>query len=289
MKDIFRKLPPAIRERAVFIVRAGYYPEFGSPVTYNQKVNYRKFHWKNPLFVTCADKIGVKEYVAGQVGREFVIETLFAGPSISVHEARKLLDQHGDLVIKANHNSGPVHFLSAEDSDIKVKDVCDNINSQLSIDYGRLKHEPWYSEITPAVLIEKKIKMENGDDLWDYKFHIFNSKDGERQTLILHIDYDRYCNHNRSFFDENLTWIPFSMGYPCLKTSIQRPENYDKMVEIAKCLARPFSYARVDLYNIEGKVYFGEITFAHGAGRQKFSSIIYDKWFGRLWELDPAM
>lgn len=289
MKSIYCLIPPAIRERAAFVVRAGYYPEFGNPVTYNQKINYRKFHWKNPLFVTCADKIGVKDHVASEVGREYVIENLFVGPSISVIQARQLLDRHGALVIKANHNSGPVQFLSPADSDTRVKDVCDNIKHQLTIDYGRIKQEPWYSEIHPAILVEKQLKMANGDDLWDYKFHVFNSKDKRKQTLILHIDYDRHSSPHRSFFDENLEWIPFSLTHPCLKTSIQRPENYEKMVEIAKTLARPFSYARIDLYNVDGKIYLGEMTFAHGAGRSRFSSIIYDKWMGKIWELDPAM
>lgn len=289
MKSIYRIVPPAIRERAAFIVRAGYYPEFGKPVTYNQKINHRKFHWKNPLFVTCADKVAVKEYVAAEVGHEFVIENLFVGPSISPVEARRLLDRHGDLVIKANHNSGPVQFLAPDATDAEVKDVCDNINQQLTVDYGRIKQEPWYSKISPAVLVEKKLTMANGDDLWDYKFHVFSGKVIKDQTLILHIDYDRYRSPHRSFFDENLDWLPFSLTHPCLKTSIQRPQNYETMVEIAKTLARPFSYARVDLYNLDGKIFFGEITFAHGAGRSKFSSIIYDKWLGRLWELDPAM
>lgn len=289
MKKIFRLVPTAIRERAAFIARTGYFPRFKKPITYNHKVNYRKFNWKNPLFVTCADKIAVKEYVAEKVGREYIIDNVFVGDRLSPLDARKLLDTHGALVVKANHNSGPVQFLSPADPDDRVRSICDNINHQLTIDYGRMKLEPWYSHIQPAVLVEKQLKMASGDDLWDYKFHIFNHKKKGDQTVLLHIDYDRHGCAHRSFFDEELNWLPFSLTHPCLKTTLERPENYEKMLEIAKTLGQPFSYARVDLYNVDGDIYFGEITFAHGAGRSRFSSIIYDKWMGKLWDLDPAM
>jgi hypothetical protein len=74
-----------------------------------------------------------------------------------------------------------------------------------------------------------------------------------------------------------------------LKTTIEKPENYEKMISMAKQLAYPFSNARVDLYNVDGKILFGEVTFAPGSGRGRFSSIVYDRWMGQLWMGDPAM
>ncbi|WP_104201882.1 ATP-grasp fold amidoligase family protein [Billgrantia saliphila] len=289
MKKLYRLVPVPIRERAAFVVRAGYFPQFKHPVTYNQKINHRKFNWRNPLFVTCADKIAVKDYVAEKIGREYVIENVFLGDKITNTEAKWLLGQHGALVVKANHNSGPVQFLYPGDRDDRIQAVCQSINQQLKEDYGKDKQEPWYSHIKPRVLVERKLRMDDGSDLRDYKFHVFNGKQEGSQTVLLHIDYDRHGQPHRSFFSESLEWLPFSLTHPCLKTSIDRPESYDLMVKIAKLLARSFSYARIDLYNVNGKIYFGEITFAHGAGRSKFSSIIYDKWMGKLWELDPAV
>lgn len=288
MQDIYTMVPAAFRERAVFLIRAGYLPRFANPVTYNQKINYRKLHWTNPLFVTCSDKIAVKDHVAKAVGAEHIIESVFTGSRLTLKELKGLVRDHGSLVVKANHNSGPVHFVTPRDSDAQLEAVCQSLKQQLTEDYGKRKQETWYSHITPGVLIEKMIVTPDGADLWDYKFHVFDGAGQGDPTIVLHVDYDRYTAHHRSFYDEELNWLPFSMKYPTLKTRIERPQNYDRMLDIVKTLARPFSYSRVDLYNVEGKIYFGEITFAHGAGRQKFSSMAYDKWMGDLWKGDPA-
>lgn len=74
---------------------------------------------------------------------------------------------------------------------------------------------------------------------------------------------------------------------PTIRSYVQRPENYEKMVEIAKILAEPFSYVRVDLYNVSGAIYFGEMTFAHESGGGEFTSKGYDLWMGNLWQGDP--
>ncbi|MGQ4880231.1 ATP-grasp fold amidoligase family protein [Billgrantia sp. LNSP4103-1] len=289
MKAIYRLFPVGLRERAAFMMRAGYYPQFKNPVTYNQKVNYRKLYWKNKLFITCSDKVAVKHYVADIIGEKYIIDSVFVGDMIKPEQAKQLLEGHGPLVVKANHNSGPVQFLEPGYSEEHVRSVCDVINRQLSENYGKVKQEPWYSHIEPKVLVERKLRMADGSDPCDYKFHVFNGSDGKKQTVILQMDYDRHGILHRSFFNESLEWLPFSWKQPCLRTSMVRPEGFDKMLEIAKLLALPFSHARVDLYNIDGNIFFGEITFAHASGRGRFSSIIYDKWLGRLWELDPAV
>ncbi|QOR39290.1 glycosyltransferase [Billgrantia diversa] len=289
MKKIYRLVPVGLRERAAFMLRAGYYPQFSKPITYNQKVNYRKLYWKNSLFVTCSDKVAVKKYVAEKIGHEHIIDSVFVGDMITPAQAKQLMENYGSLVVKANHNSGPVQFLDPGDSEEAIQVVCQNIKDQLNEDYGKVKQEPWYSHVKPKVLVERKLHMMDGSDPCDYKFHVFNGRDGGRQTVILQMDYDRHKMLHRSFFNESLDWLPFSWKQPCLRTSIVRPPRYDRMLEIAKLLALPFSHARIDLYNIDGNIYFGEITFAHASGRGKFSSIIYDKWLGRLWELDPAI
>ncbi|KAA0014342.1 glycosyltransferase [Billgrantia pellis] len=289
MKTLYRFIPVGLRERAAFVLRAGYYPQFKNPVTYNQKVNYRKLNWKNSLFVTCSDKVAVKEYVAEIIGKEYIIESVFVGDTITPEQAKQLLEVYGPLVIKANHNSGPVQFLDPADNDERIHHICRNINQQLLENYGKIKQEPWYSHIKPKVLVERKLRMADGSDPYDYKFHVFNGRDGKKQTVILQMDYDRHGMLHRSFFNESLEWLPFSWKQPCLKTSAVCPAGYDRMLEIAKLLALPFSHARVDLYNVDGAIYFGEITFAHASGRGRFSSIIYDKWMGKLWELDPAV
>jgi hypothetical protein len=267
-----------------FIRKNKYIPSFDKPSTYNEKVNYRKKHIHNSLFAVCSDKVSVKYWIIEKGLSDIVIENYYIGESISVDILKGIIATRGDVLLKANHNSGPVYLLTGSCSDEKIKDACADVNNQLTIDYGKLKSEPWYSDIKPQILVEQRLQPEQGDqDLKDYKFHVFKQNDGTFE-VILHIDFDRSTNHHRSFFDEELNWLPFSVEYPSIVTTIEKPKNYQKMLDIVKLLAGPFSYVRVDLYNIGGEIYFGELTFAHGSGCEKFSSRAYDMWLGKMWQ-----
>ncbi|EMW9160914.1 glycosyltransferase [Vibrio cholerae] len=290
MKKFFKKslLVRRLHFWILFVYRNKYIPNFNKPQTYNEKINFRKKHANNPLFHICSDKIAAKDYVAKEIGEKYIIPTLYTGSSVTVEIVRKILNKHGDCLLKANHNSGPVHLLTVSMSDADLKLACDDVNHQLSVDYGLYVNEPWYSHIKPQILIEKRIYPENGDkDLKDYKFHVFKQKDGSVKVL-LHIDFDRSWNHSRSFFDEDLNWLPFSSFVPSVYSSIEIPQGYNRMLELAKLLAEPFSYVRVDFYNVSGDIYFGELTFAPGSGTSPFTSPEYDLWMGKLWQCDPS-
>lgn len=270
-----------------FLKKNKYIPNFKTPKTYNEKVNYRKNNPKNDLFSVCADKIKAKEYVAEIISPEVVIPNYYIGDSISFEKMKELLEINGDCLLKANHNSGPVYLIKSESSVQEIQLAVKDVNKQLEIDYGKLKNETWYSDIKPRVLVEKRLPLKEGEtDLKDYKFHMFKQNDGSFK-VILHVDYDRNSNHNRSYFDVNLNWLPFSVKYPSVRTVVEKPKNYEMMVEYAKKLAEPFSYVRVDFYNIDGDIFFGELTFAHESGCGEFTSKAYDLWMGNLWQGDP--
>jgi hypothetical protein len=272
-----------------FYKHNGYFYSLRKPITYNEKVQLRKNSPQNPLFSVCADKLAVKNWVAEKGFADIVIENYFSGSEISFDTLKDIILNKGDVLLKANHNSGPVYLLTTSCDDDKIKSACNDVNKQLKVDYGKLKNEPWYSDIVPQVLVEKRLSPEKGDkDLKDYKFHVFKQENGEHQ-IIFHIDFDRSSNHHRSFFDKDLNWLPFSVGYPSIVTKIEKPKNYARMLEIVKLLADNFSYARVDLYNINGEIYFGEITFAPGSGSSVFTTKAHDQWMGYLWQLDPRV
>lgn len=274
--------------KIAFVRKNKYIPNFKKPRTFNEKINFRKKQSTNPLFSQCSDKILVKEWVKKLGFENIIIETLFTTRNLEVNQLKKLLSDHGDLLVKANHNSGPVFMLTTDSTACEIETVCKNIKQQLSIDYGKLKRESWYSQITPEVLVEKRVLPEAGEkELKDYKFHIFKQPDGSAE-VILHVDFERSENHNRTIFDDKLSPLQFSIEYPTIKKSIVKPKNYDEMLKIAKILAEPFSYVRVDLYNVNGKIYFGELTFAHGSGAEKITPSQYDFWMGSLWSTDPS-
>lgn len=270
-----------------FVYKNKYIPNFRKPKTFNEKINFRKKNAKNNLFVTCADKIKCKEYVSDKVNESILIPNLYVGSSLSPEQLSSINEANNGCVVKANHNSGPVYVLTGNESLDRLEYICNDIERQLRIDFGKIQKEPWYSHIEPKVLIEERLITEDSRDLEDYKFHVFTDKDGT-QKVVLHVDFDRNANHNRSFFSESLEWLPFSVRYPVIKTSIDKPKNYEKMLEVVKQLADPFSYVRVDLYNIGGKIYFGELTFAHGSGSEEFSTYAHDLWMGKLWTGSPS-
>lgn len=270
-----------------FVKNNRYIPNFKNPKTYNEKINYRKNDPKHELFSICSDKIAAKDYVAEQISSDIIIPNYYVGEYISFEIMKSILDEKGDCLLKANHNSGPVYLLTTESTDKEIKHAVDDVNHQLTIDFGKLQNETWYSHIKPGVLVERRLLPEEGDtDVKDYKFHVFKQNNGSVK-VVLGVYFDRETNATASFFDEDLIWLPFHGEYPSLVTELNKPKNYEMMLDSAKKLGEKFSYVRADFYNVNGRVYFGEMTFAHAGGSGPFSSKNYDLWMGNLWQGDP--
>src|SRR5699024_2300464 len=255
-----------------FVKRNGYVPSLRNPKTYNEKINYRKRDYQNPLFSICSDKIRAKDYVSEKITPDIIIPNYYVGESINFNTMKRIIEIKGDCFLKANHNSGPVHRLTTECTDEEILFAVRDVQSQLAIDFGKLVDEPWYSEIKRGVLVEKCLPPEEGEsDIRDYKFHVFKQRDGSTRTFCA-IDLDRGTNRTRSVFDEDFAYMNLHMNAPSIKAQISKPANYKKMCRMAARLAEPFSYVRVDFYNINGDIYFGELTFAPGSGNIHFLS-----------------
>jgi len=136
------------------------------------------------------------------------------------------------------------------------------------------------------VLYEKKLITQDGKIPVDYKFHVFN-QNGNEPVIIIQIDYDRFESHSRVYYDKEFNKLPFTIQYQKGSKEFKKPLNYKAMLEVAYTLSKPFSYCRVDLYNVSGKIYFGEITFASDGGYGKFSNKEYNKLMGDYWVMDP--
>lgn len=270
-----------------FVKNNRYIPNFKNPKTYNEKINYRKNDPKHELFSICSDKIAAKEYVAEQISPDIIIPNYYVGENISFETMKSILEEKGDCLLKANHNSGPVYLLTTESTDQEIKHAVDDVNHQLTIDFGKLQNETWYSDIKPGVLVERRLLPEEGDtDVKDYKFHIFKQNDGSVK-VILEIHFEQTVNHSISYFDQDLNWLPITIELPNIVTRIKKPRNYQIMIDYAKKLSEPFSYVRVDFYNVNGEIYFGELTFAKTSGAGIFLNRMYDLWMGNLWHGDP--
>lgn len=266
-----------------FFKEFGYKIDFTkAPKTFNEKIQFRKLYSSDEekkLYAICSDKYKVREYVANKIGEEYLIPLLLTTDKLTLNDWK---DLPNECVIKANHNSGPVQIISNKNK-VDAKKIINEINFQLEIDYGLISLESYYSLIERKVVVEKLLKNKNGKSLDDYKFYCFNN-DKETKILIQVIGNRTEEGYEVNFYDENWEKLDFYFGGILAKDKVKKPENLDKMIEIAKELSKDFDYSRIDLYNLEGKIYFGEITFCPNSGFKKAKPEFWDLKLGEMWK-----
>lgn len=254
-----------------FKKRLGYDIDFTKePVTFNQKIQFRKLYDNNPLYAICSDKYRVREYVRNKIGEKYLIPLYLVTDKLTIDQWNKLPNS---FVAKANHNSGPVQIVK-DKTRVNAKTIIDELNNQLTIDYGIISMEKYYSNIPRKIIVEKYLK----GDIEDYKIHCFGNEE-------LYIDIcTRETGVTESIlYDKNWQNLGVTAGKLSDK-KFDKPKNFNIMIKIAKKLSEDFDYVRVDLYNIDGKIYFGELTFCENSGFGKFSDENWDYKFGSFWD-----
>lgn len=254
----------------IFSERVGYSIDFSlSPKTYNEKIQYRKLYDKNPLYSICADKYRVREYVKQKIGEEYLIPLYLVTDKLTMEQWQQLPDS---FVAKANHNSGPVQIVK-DKNQVIPKNIITELNNQLKIDYGVLSLESFYSDIPRKIIVEKYLKA----DIEDYKIHCFGN-----EKMFIDVCTRETGKTESVLYDKNWKNLGVTAGNLSRK-KFPKPKNFDKMLEIAKKLSEDFDYVRVDLYNVDGKIYFGELTFCENSGFGKFTDETWDYKFGEFW------
>lgn len=151
----------------------------------------------------------------------------------------------------------------------------------MKIDYAfNSNFEMHYTHIKPKIIAEKYLETSDGE-LPDYKFMCFGGK-----PYYCWIDSGRFMNHTRNVYDLNWNLQPWSQGYPISDSLIEKPKNFEMMATLAEKLSEGFSHVRVDFYNIDGKLYFGEMTFTNASGLKKINPCEWDKKLGELWDTE---
>lgn len=239
------------------------------PETFNQKIQFRKLYDKNPLYSICADKYGAREYIKSKVGEEYLIPIYLITDKLTEEQWKKLPNS---FVVKPTHDNGTFKVVKNKKLANKNK-IINYMNMALKLDYGKFSWERFYSSIPRKIIAEKYLD----DNIKDYRFHCFNS--GEIYLQITETALRVSGMYNA------LTWekIEVGNGYKIIDEAHQKPKNYDKMLEIAKKLSEDFDYVRVDLYNVDGKIYVGELTFCDNGGFGKFTDEKWDYKFGSYW------
>ena len=234
------------------------------PKYFDEKIWWLKLNNRDPLLTKCSDKHAVREYVK-EKGLEHILI-----PQLGLYNDAKDIpfsEYNDEVIIKCTSGSGENYFFAPQkNNDIKM--IVKRMNYTLKQNPYWYSREWNYKNIDRKITVEKIIRDKNGKLPTDYKFMCFN---GEPKLLFLDIgliDENNVYNHNypRNIYDMDFNLMPFIETRENYKGVIEKPENWKQMVEIAKTLSEPFPFCRVDLYNVDGKVYFGEITFYHGGG-----------------------
>jgi hypothetical protein len=236
--------------------------DFKNVRTFNEKIQWLKLYNRNPLYTQLVDKYVVRKYIAKTIGDEYLIPLIGVWDKFEDIDFSQLLDQ---FVLKCTHDSGGV-VICKDKKNLNIEEVRKKINSSLKTNYYYACREWPYKNVKPRIICEKYMIDESNTELKDYKFHCFQGK-----PKLIQVDFGRFTNHRRNLFDINWNYIEASILYPNDPDEIiERPVNLERMLEIASILSKSFPYVRVDLYSIKSKIYFGELTFYHGAGYEKF-------------------
>lgn len=255
--------------------RVGYTPNLRNPITFNEKITWRKLYDRDRFLPFVADKYKVREYVRERLKHfegDILIPLLYETKNPSDIPFNDLPENY---IVKANHGSGTnlIQTKRNHTPEEKIVRIC---KQWLSTSYGIDKHEWCYQNIERRVIIEELILDENGKPPADYKFHM---ADGE--CIFLQVDFDRSENHTRTLIGPG-EWERIPATFKFSKGRMPRkPDNLETMKKIAQSLSQELPYARVDLYSVNEKVYFGEITNYPGSGMEQFKPVYYDHFFGK--------
>lgn len=257
----------------------GYPLNLSNPQTYNEKLQWLKLHNRKPIYTTMVDKASAKEYVANKIGEEYIIPTLGIYNNFDEIDFTKLPNQ---FVLKCTHDSGGL-VICRDKSKLDIKSAKKKITKCLKKDYYLQWREWPYKDVPHKIIAEQYMEDEKTHDLRDYKFFCFNGK-----VKALFIATERQNPNEETkfdFFDENFHHLPIKNGHDNAKVPPEKPINFELMKTLAEKLSDNTPHLRVDFYEINGKVYFGEMTFYHWSGLVPFEPAEWDKTFGEWIEL----
>ena len=249
-----------------------------NPQTFNEKLQWLKLHDRNYEYNKMVDKYLVRDYIKNELGEEYLI------PLIGVYDNFKEIDFSklpNQFVIKCNHDSGGLVFCK-DKKNFNVKLAKKKINRSLKRNYYYSGREWPYKNVKPKIIIEKYIEDSKFKELRDYKFFCFNGK-----CEFFKVDFDRQRKHGANYFDINGNILPFGEQAcpPNFNKRINLPNTIPKMINLAQKLSKNIYFLRVDFYDVNGKIYFGELTFYPASGFGKFEPEDWDLKIGKKLKL----
>jgi hypothetical protein len=247
------------------------------PLTYNEKLQWLKLYETQTLELRrkCADKLEVRNYVEQKIGKEYLVKLYGVYNKSRDINFAKLPK---DIVVKLNHDSGSVLLVKNGKIDgfkLKIMDYC------LKTDYSCIRTDSSYSGIKPKIIIEELLQSDDGKTIKDYKVFCFGGK-----VKIIEVDIDRFEGHKRNLYSKDWEKLDLEIKYPSTEKVIEKPKNIEHLIILSEKLAAPFKHVRVDWYIVNDNFIFGELTFHHSSGFDKFNNYEWEIKMGNWIVLD---
>lgn len=257
----------------------GKWGDFNNPVLFTEKIQHIKLYERTKLRKLVADRLKVRDYIEAKVGEEHLIPILGTYENLQQEDLDELPDQ---FVLKANHGCGMVKIIT-DKTQLTFSEIEILTKTWKNTDYYKVGHEWVYKDLGREIIAEKLITNSKGDIPKDWKFFCFNG-----EVKIIQEDRDRYGDkpHTRNLYDRNFNKIEAQLLYPSSNVESQRPLMLSTAIQIAEILSEDFNFMRVDLYLLDDKVYFGEMTNYPGNGFIPFEPRKMEYKVGAMLDLD---
>lgn len=246
--------------------------DIDNPKGFNEKIQWLKLYDNVEIKTKLADKYLVRDYVSDKIGDHYLIPLLGVWNSVKDIDFNNLPDK---FVLKCNHASETNIFVE-DKKQINYIKLQKQFQEWLNINYAYWGFEMQYARIKPRIIAEQMLIPDDGEDLKDYKVFVFNGK-----AKIIQVDIDRQHVHRRNLYDVEWQYLPYSIQYPTAPdVVIDKPKCLEELISISEILGSNFRHVRVDFYICNQQIYFGEMTFTHGNGAEKFEPLSFEKKMG---------
>ena len=270
-----RYIPDKIFIKLKYFIRMHKWLKLKNPQTFNEKLQWLKLYDKNPIYCIMVDKYESKKFFLNKIGEKYII------PTIGVFEKWEEIDftaLPNKFVIKTTHDSGGV-VICKDKSKFNYDEARRKIQKSIYTNYFYHNREWPYKGIKPRIIIEKYLDALGSDELVEYKIFCFS---GIPKFFLVCKGAAHKEGRTNDFYDLNFNHIPVTVTNPNAESLIERPVEYNELIEIAKKISQGIPQLRVDTYVVNGKIYIGETTFFHEGGYCKFNPSEYDIEFGKL-------
>lgn len=260
--------------RSTYLRKFGREIDLDNPQTFNEKLQWLKLNYRNTLYTKLVDKYEVKDYIAGKIGEQYVIPTLGVWESFEDIDFNSLPDS---FVLKCTHDSGGLVIVK-DKSRFDKEAAKKKIDASLKNNYYYQSREWVYKDVKPRIIAERYLEDSKTGELRDYKFFCF---DGEVKAMFIATERQKEGEEVKfDYFDADFNHLPFKQEHENAAVIPEKPVCFDEMKKLASVLSQGIPEVRVDFYEVDGKVYFGEMTFFHFGGFMPFRPEEWDYTFG---------